>query len=144
MSIFSTQKPPENGLFLASRRPPPPGPPQDLCSGPLPTLKSPKDLLYTIPHAHSQISSLLCHRSSLYLPGQIPPISPRRGTQNPLSGLGGVRALLGRGLKNADIAYIGIYIQYQGGMYTPLTPPKPDRVSCVPHPASRRSGEQTY
>lgn len=50
--------------------------------------------------------------------------------------LWGGKDLLGRGLKNADIAYIGIYMQYQGGIYTPLTPPKPDRVSCVPHPCS--------
>jgi len=134
MTVFSTKKPPENGLFSAPPRPPPPGPPQDLCSGPLPTPKTSKNRPYNDHNdTHSSSLGLSPH---LFLFGVLTkhPLSPRCGTQNPLSGLGGVRDLLGRGLKNADIAYIGIYMQYQGGMYTPLTPPKPDRVSCVPHP----------
>jgi len=67
MSTFSTRKPPKNGLFLASRRPPPPGPPQDLCSGPLGPLKTPKNTLKSIPDLISIYLYLMSSHSFLYV-----------------------------------------------------------------------------
>ena len=128
MSTFSTRKPPKNGLFLASRRPPPPGPPQDLCSGPLGPSKTPKNGPKTIPSLIS-ISSHVLFNSPLFVfwPSKKPP-HPGRDTQNPLSGLGGEGPSLAGALETPGPVYRA-YIYSIRGVYIPPSPPQ-SRTGC--------------
>ena len=131
MRTFSTQKPPKNGLFLASRRPPPPGPPQDLCSGPLPTPQRPKNplkiTLYTYTHTTSIILSFFLSFLA-FVPSSPHPPPSGCDTQNPLSGLGGRGVSLAGALETKSPIYRA-YILLIRGVYIPPSPPQ-SRTGC--------------